>query len=66
MKPFGPRGMIVLGSGLVVAGFIIPFLMVIGVMEPTFLVAFLSYAASLGGVIVGMFGAAFYVHERRR
>ncbi len=66
MKPLGSRGMVMLGSALVVAGFIIPFLMVIGVMEPTFLVAFLSYAASLGGVIVGLIGAAFYVHERRR
>ncbi len=66
MMPLGPRGMIWLGAGLVVLGVIIPFLMVIGLMESTFLLAFLSYGMSMGGLILGLIGAAFYVRERRR
>lgn len=60
-----PRGMIVLGAVLVVAGFIVPLLMVIGAVRSTFLLAFLTYAASLGGLILGLIGAALYVRERR-
>lgn len=37
-----PRGMIVLGAVLVVAGFIVPLLMVIGAVRSTFLLAFLT------------------------
>jgi hypothetical protein len=35
-------------------------------MQPGFPLLFLSYVASMGGLILGLFGAAFYVRERRR
>lgn len=66
MRLPGPRGMILLGLIGVLAGFILPLLMVMGMLRSTFLLAFLSYIASLGGLILGIIGAAFYARERRR
>lgn len=66
MSILSPTGMIVTGLVLVVVGFIIPFLMTIGVMQPGFLLAFLSYAASMAGLFLGLIGAALYARERRR
>jgi hypothetical protein len=58
--------MLLVGFGLMAFGVIVPFLMVIGEMQPGFPLLFLSYVASMGGLILGLFGAAFYVRERRR
>ncbi len=66
MRFLSPVGMMILGFGLLVVGFIIPFLMVIQIIRPGFLLAFLSYAASLSGLFLGLIGAALYARERRR
>ncbi len=65
MKRIGPRSIILLGFALVLLGVILPFLMVMKVLQPSFLLAFISYAVSLGGLILGIIGAATYVRERR-
>lgn len=66
MRSFSPGMMLLVGFGLMAFGVIVPFLMVIGEMQPGFPLLFLSYAASMGGLILGLFGAALYAHERRR
>lgn len=66
MRPLSPVGMMLVAFGLMLFGIIIPFLMVIGEMQPGFLLLFLSYAASMVGVILGLIGAAFYARERRQ
>lgn len=66
MMGLRPGTMMLVGFVLMLFGVIVPFLMVIGEMEPGFLLLFLSYIASLGGLIVGLIGAALYVRERRQ
>ncbi|MCS6907337.1 MAG: hypothetical protein RML93_05575 [Anaerolineales bacterium] len=57
--------LILIGFILCLSGVILPFLMVIKVLESTFLLNFLSYIASLLGLFLGIIGAAYYVRENR-
>jgi len=55
---------ILIGFVLVVLGAVLPFLMVMRVLEPTFLLSFVSYGASIIGLFLGFIGATMYVRER--
>jgi len=60
-----PKKIIIIGAVLVIFGFIAPFLMVMGVIQSTFFLNFLSYGASVVGVFLGFLGAAMYTRVRR-
>lgn len=60
-----PKRLITIGFLLVLFGFAAPFLMVMNILESTFLLNFLSYGASLGGLFMGIIGAAWYVRISR-
>ena len=47
-------------------GFLIPFLMVMHIIEAGLFLSFLSFAASTVGLFLGLIGAARYVGGRRR
>ena len=61
-----PKRILIIGFFLVLSGFVIPLLMVIKVIEPTFLLSFISYGASLLGLILGFVGAALYTRIMRK
>jgi hypothetical protein len=65
MSGIGPIGLMVIGFILLILGFGVPFLMVIQVLEPGFLLAFLSYMASVGGLVLGVIASALYIRERQ-
>lgn len=65
MPPIHPMRWIMTGGVLLLIGFAGPFLMVIRVIEPTFLLAFASFAASTAGFLVGMIGLISYTITRR-
>lgn len=46
---------------MVVGGVVVPLLMVIHIIQPTFLLIFLSYAVSTSGLFIGIIGVAEYV-----
>lgn len=50
------------------AGFTLPFLMVLQVIQSTFLLDFVAYAASFSGLLLGILGSALYTasHRKRR
>lgn len=51
---------------MVVVGFVLPFLMVMQVVESTFFLNFISYAASVVGMVLGMIGAVqYYVTHKK-
>jgi hypothetical protein len=60
-----PKRLILIGGFLVVFGFVAPFLMVIGVVQSTFFLNFLSYGASVVGSFMGFLGAAMYARAHR-
>jgi hypothetical protein len=65
MTRLDPRQIILIGFVLVVLGFVIPFLMVIRIIEPSFFLGFLSYGASVAGLFLGLIGAAWYTSTKR-
>ena len=65
MRGIQPWKLIVIGFVLVLMGFVLPFLMVVRVLESSIFLSFLSYAASVGGLFLGLIGAAMYVRIRR-
>lgn len=60
-----PVRLMVIGFVGLVVGVVLPFLMVLRLIEPTFLLSFISYAASVGGMFLGLFGAFTYAHISR-
>ena len=65
MSRMHPRNIIFLGLGLVLLGFVLPFLMVLRIFEASFLLSFLSYGASVTGLLLGLIGAAWYIRLSR-
>jgi hypothetical protein len=60
-----PRNLILIGIVLLVLGFVVPFLMVIRIIPSSFFLNFLSYAASMLGLFLGMVGVVMYVRIHR-
>ncbi len=58
-----PRNIIIIGFVLVLFGFLAPFLMVIQVIEASFVLSFVSHGASVAGLLMGMVGTAWYVQQ---
>jgi hypothetical protein len=57
--------MIILGLLMVIAGVVLPMLMVVKVLESTFFLNFFSYFLSMAGTFLGIIGAAMYVRFTR-
>lgn len=55
-----PKLLILIGFFLVLAGAVVPLLMVMQYIKPTFLLCFACYAASFSGLILGLIGTAVY------
>ena len=60
-----PIYLILIGGALVIAGAVLPFLMVLQYIETTFFLSFLSYGASIIGLFLGMWGAFSYMRVER-
>jgi hypothetical protein len=57
MTPSYGKRAILIGAGLLVAGWLALFLTVIGLVKPSFVVSFLAYGACMVGLALGVFGA---------
>ncbi|MFH2102405.1 MAG: hypothetical protein ABIJ39_03510 [Chloroflexota bacterium] len=60
-----PFRIILLGFVLVVLGAVLPFLMVLQVLESTFLLNFLSFGMSVAGLFLGIIGGSLYVRGHK-
>jgi len=60
-----PFQLILIGFVLLVIGFLLPFLMVLQLLESTLLSNFVAYLASLFGLIIGLVGIVLHGHPRR-
>jgi hypothetical protein len=66
MKNERPILLIMVGFLLVLAGWGLPFLMVMHIIPSTFFLNFFAYAAGLAGLLMGMIGSAMYFRGRRK
>jgi len=64
MTLFTPLRLLVIAFVLLLVGALLPFLMVIRVLEPSFALSFFSYAASFIGLVTGLIGMAQYGRRR--
>lgn len=55
-----PSRLVWIATGLMVLGVVLPFLMVLNVIESTFFLNFLSYIAQTLGFILGFLGVALW------
>lgn len=53
-----PVRLMVIAFVLLLVGALLPFLMVLRILQPSFALSFLSYAASLVGLVLGLIGVA--------
>jgi hypothetical protein len=60
-----PRFLLILGVLMMLMGIILPFLMVIQVLESTFLLNFFSWGLSVVGLALGTIGFAMYSRGRK-
>lgn len=60
-----PRLMLSLGLTLMLLGIILPFLMLIHVLESTFFLNFFSWGASVGGLFLGVISVATWVRAKK-
>ena len=60
-----PRLLLSLGLLLMLLGILLPFLMVIHVVESTFFLNFFSWGASVAGLALGTVGFALYAKVNR-
>jgi hypothetical protein len=61
-----PVQMILIGLVLMILGVVLPFLMVLKVIQSTFFLNFFSYGASLVGLFLGVIGSAFYLRQHKK
>ena len=59
-----PRFLLTLGLVLLFSGVILPFLMVIKILEPTFALVFISSGSSTLGLALGMVGLSQWTRKR--
>ena len=61
-----PKTLLFIAFGLLLFGWSIPFLMVMQMIEANYFLSFLSWAASISGLFLGVVGAATYVRMRKK
>lgn len=61
-----PGFLLGLGLFLMLLGIVLPFLMVIQVLESTFFLNFFAYGASVAGLALGTVGFALWSRNKRR
>jgi len=57
---------IIIGFFLVLFGFAAPFLMVLKLIPSSFWLSFLSHAASVSGLFLGLIGASHYIEVNKK
>jgi len=61
-----PKWMMIIGVALMLLGVILPWLMVLQLVQSTFFLVFLSHACSVAGVILGFLGLVSIVRVGRK
>ena len=60
-----PLKLILIGLGMLLLGVILPFMIILELLESTLFLNFLTITSSTGGLIIGFMGIALHVRARR-
>ena len=60
-----PKRLLIIGFSLILAGVVLPFLMVLHILESTFFLNFFSFAAQVAGLFLGFIGSVMYIRVNR-
>jgi hypothetical protein len=60
-----PKTLLIIGFFLILAGVVLPFLMVIHIFESTFFLNFFSFGAQVAGLFLGFIGSVMYIRVRQ-
>ena len=66
MMEGGPPKLILTALALLIIGVILPFMMILGLLQSTLLLNFVAAASSTAGFLAGFVGIAKYVGSRRQ
>ena len=66
METWQPRTFILVGFLLVLTGFVLPFLMMLHIVETTFFLSFVSWGATASGLFLGLIGSVRYVRAKKK
>jgi hypothetical protein len=66
MKTPSPKTTLVIGIFLMLAGAVLPFLMVIHVLESTFFLNFFAFGSQVTGLFLGTIGIVIYTRVNKR
>jgi len=66
MKFLTPKQMVWAGFVLLLAGAVLPLLMVVQIIESSFALSFISYASSVVGLVLGTIGAIMLGVSKKR
>ena len=61
-----PKRLIIIGFFLVLFGAAMPWFLILGYVKSTFFINFLTYGASVAGLIMGVMGAAMWSATKRK
>jgi len=61
-----PRALLFIALSLLLFGWVMPFLMVLHLIESTFFLNFLSWGASVGGLYLGVMAVAGLVRRQKK
>ena len=61
-----PVTSLAIGFALILAGFLLPFLMVLQVLESGLVLSISAYCASLAGLVLSLYGVSHYSSARER
>ena len=60
-----PRTLLIIGFFLILAGVVLPFLMVLHILESTFFLNFFAFAAQVAGMFLGFIGSVMYIRVNK-
>ena len=60
-----PLKLIAIGFVLLLSGAILPFLMLVGLLQSTLFLNLVAVVCSIGGLTTGFMGVAFYIRRKR-
>jgi type IV secretory pathway TrbL component len=66
MTKIQPNKLLIVAFVLLLIGVVLPFLMVIKIIENSFLISFISYASSISGMVIGTIGVMMLSAGRRK